>query len=143
MKKIFLILVIFAGMYWIVSGLEYGLWVRKGPGGGFMPLVAGIATILCAIWTLIAARNETVPPELVSWHALLPIGGLVGVVASSYVVGLIPAIAIFIVLWLKAVEHHPLQFSLITGLSSAGLLYLIFGVWLQVPFPLGLFEYLY
>lgn len=143
MKRIFPILVIVVGIYWIMSGFEYGLWVRKGPGGGFMPLVAGIAVIVCAIWTMIAARNEMVSPELASWHALLPIGGLVGVLAGSYIVGLIPAIALFVILWLKTVEHHPLKFSLITGISSAGILYIIFGAWLQVPFPLGLFEYLF
>ena len=130
------------GVYWIMSGFEYGLWVRRGPGGGFMPIFAGIGTIICAIWTMIAARNETVPPELASWRALLPIGGLIGVVAGAYVVGLIPAIALFVILWLRVVEHHKLKFSLITGITSAAVLYIIFGAWLQVPFPLGLFEYL-
>ena len=62
-----------------------------------MPLLAGIFTIVFAAWMMIAARNETVSAELASWHALLPIAGLVGVLAGSYVVGLIPAIALFLV----------------------------------------------
>jgi len=132
--------VILAGFYWCVSGVEYGLWVRRGPGGGFMPLLAGIFTIVFAVWMMLAARNEKVSAELASWHALLPIAGLVGVLAGSYVVGLIPAIALFLVLWLKVVEHYPLKFSLVTGVSSAAVLYLVFGVWLQVPFPLGVLE---
>lgn len=105
-----------------------------------MPLLAGLFTIIFALWMMIAARNETVSAELASWHALLPIAGLVGVLAGSYVVGLIPAIALFLFLWLKVVEHYPLKFSLVTGVSSAAVLYLIFGVWLQVPFPLGILE---
>lgn len=142
-KKIFPILVILLGFYWIAGAFEYGLWVRKGPGGGFMPLVAGIAAILFAIWTMILQRNETVSPELASWHALLPIVALVGVVLFSYIIGLILSVAVFIILWLKVVERHHAKFSVLTGLVSAGIFYAVFGVWLQVPFPLGLFEYLF
>lgn len=140
--KLLPILAIVAGFIWMAGAVEYGLWVRRGPGGGFLPMFAGIATILFAIWVLYGERNEQVSSETVSWRAFLPIAALVGVVFCSYVIGLVLSIALFVILWLKAVEHHKISFSVITGALCAGIIYAIFGMWLQVPFTLGLFEYL-
>ena len=44
-QKIVLALVFLAGVYWIIGSLQLDLWVRNGPGGGFLPLLAGILCV--------------------------------------------------------------------------------------------------
>jgi hypothetical protein len=139
LKKFIYILSIIMGLYWIKGGVSYGFWVRRGPGGGFLPVIAGIMAILFCIAALWADRKDKSPSGF-SWKAFLPAGALLGMVILSYVLGMIISMAIYIFVWLKFVEKHTLKNSLSIGVGTAAVLYVIFVFWLRVPLPLGVFE---
>ncbi len=139
MKKFVYILSIIMGLYWIKSGITYGFWVRRGPGGGFLPIIAGIMAILFCISALLAERKDKSPSGF-SWKAFLPAGALLGMVMLSYVLGMVVSMAIYIFIWLKFIEKHTTKSAVSIGIGTAIVIYGIFVFWLRVPLPLGLFE---
>lgn len=137
MKKVVPVLAIIIGLYWVIQGFVYGLWVQNGPGGGFLPVIGGLMAILFSLAVLWKDRKEKAPSGF-TWMAFLPAAALLGMVFFSYLVGLIISIAVFIFLWLIFAEKwNPLN-SLVISLGTLVAIYCIFVVWLNVPFPKGL-----
>lgn len=139
LKKFVYVFSIIAGMYWIIKGVEYGFWVRKGPGGGFLPIIAGSMAIIFCLAALITDRKDKSPSEF-AWKAFLPGAALIGLILLSYVVGMIVSMAIYIFVWLKYFERHTAKSAITIAVGTAATLYAIFVFWLRVPMPLGLFE---
>jgi uncharacterized membrane protein len=137
LKKFFPVLAVLLGIYWIIAGLEYGFWVRKGPGGGFLPIIGGIMAIIFAVAVLIQGRKDKSPSGF-TWKAFMPVVGLIILMLCSYLLGLIISIAIYVFVWLRFIEKYKLKQSIITGVSCSALIYLIFIFWLRVPLPSGI-----
>lgn len=137
MKKVVPVLAIITGLYWVIQGFVYGLWVRNGPGGGFLPAVGGLMAIVFSLAVLWKGRKEKAPSGF-TWTAFLPAAVLLGMVFFSYLVGLIISLAVFIFLWLILAEKwNPLN-SLAISLGTSVAIYCIFVLWLNVPFPKGI-----
>ena len=136
-KKLILIGLILVGAYWCIESFKIGLWVRKGPGGGFMPLLAGS---LCILFSLILLIQDLKKEESTGFQliALLPIGALLAIILSSYLIGLALSVVIFIFLWLYFFEKMPVLNSILVSVLWPGALYAIFVLWLQTPLPKGL-----
>ena len=58
------------------------------------------------------------------------------------VIGLILSCLVYLVLWLKLVEHAPWKHVIIIEAILAAIIIGVFVVWLQVQFPMGLFEFI-
>ncbi|MFT5873525.1 MAG: hypothetical protein ACI8WT_002472 [Clostridium sp.] len=127
------------GIYWIINGFIYGVWVRKGPGGGFFPVIAGLMAILFCVLSLVSERKDKSQSNF-TWKAFLPAVALIGLIMLSYVVGMILSMAIYVCVWLKYIEHHTTKSSLSIGIGCAAAIYVMFVLWLRVPMPIGLFE---
>jgi multisubunit Na+/H+ antiporter MnhB subunit len=130
-------LTLILGLYWIIGGIEYGFWVRKGPGGGFIPVVAGSIGVIFSIVVLIQQRKAESTAKF-SWMAFQPVVGILVIIALSYVVGMIISMGVYIFLWLKFIEKHTTKGSLSTGIVTAVVIYLVFVLWLRVPLPTGI-----
>ena len=139
MKKVVYIFSIIMGLYWIINGFIYGFWVRKGPGGGFLPIIAGFMAIIFCVVALVSDRKDKSPSNF-TFKALLPVAALLGLVLLSYVVGMIASMAIYVFIWLKFIEKHTTKSSLSIGISCAAVIYVLFVFLLKVPMPTGLFE---
>jgi hypothetical protein len=139
LKKFVYILSIIVGLYWIKGGFSYGFWVRRGPGGGFLPVIAGIMAVLFCVTALWADRKDKSPSRF-NWRAFIPAAALLGMVLLSYVLGMILSMAIYIFVWLKFIEKHTAKSAVSIGIGTSAVIYLIFVFWLRVPLPLGLFE---
>lgn len=137
MKKVFPIFTIIAGIYWIIEGFSYGVWIRKGPGGGFMPILGGVLAIIFTIIYLITNRKDDSPSGF-TIKAFLPVVALITLVLCSFVVGVIISIAIFVFVWLWKIEKYKISSSVITGIVCSSILYGIFVAWLRVPLPKGI-----
>ena len=125
------------GLYWVIEGFVYGLWVRNGPGGSFLPVIGGLMAIIFSLAILWKDRKEKAPSGF-TWTAFLPVAALLGMVLFSYLVGLIISMTVYIFLWLILVEKwNPLN-SLAISLGTSGVIYCIFVLWLNVPFPKGI-----
>jgi len=141
LKKFVPIFSIVVGIYWIVMGFNYEFWVRKGPGGGFIPVLAGIMAVGLGILVYISSNKDKTPIKF-SFKALLPVAGIVLLILVSYVTGLVIAIALYVFLWLKFMEKYKTSKSIIIGFCTATVIYGVFVAWLKVPLPTGLFELL-
>lgn len=137
MTKVVPVLAIITGFYWVIQGFVYGLWVRNGPGGGFLPAVGGLMAIVFSLVVLWKGRKEKTPSEF-TWTAFLPAAALLGMVFLSYLVGLIISLAVFIFLWLILAEKWKPLNSLAISLGTLTTIYCIFVLWLNVPFPKGI-----
>ncbi|MEG0752454.1 MAG: tripartite tricarboxylate transporter TctB family protein [Angelakisella sp.] len=136
-KKIVLLGLTLLGLYWIVGSLQLELWVRRGPGGGFMPLLAGILCVLFCLMIL-AKEWKSECSEHFDKKALIPILALLTTVLASYLVGVAIALVIFVFLWLFLFEKFPLKNCVLVAVIWPGILYAVFVLWLQAPLPKGL-----
>ena len=73
---------------------------------------------------------------------LMVILGAAGIIIGSMVIGLILSCLVYLVLWLKLVEHAPWKHVIIIEAILAAIIIGVFVVWLQVQFPMGLFEFI-
>ena len=60
------------------------------------------------------------------------------IIGCTYLIGMLPALGLFVVLWLKLVEHTPWKTTLIILAIVAALVIGVFVLWLGVRFPTGL-----
>lgn len=127
------------GVYWVIGGLGYRIWVDNGPGGGLFPVIAGIILIICGGAAGYKLFKDKTPSNF-NIKAFLPIGSILLTAIFSYVAGLILAIGIFVFLWLRIYEKQKTTLSLSVSVCTAGALYLIFDFWLKVPIPMGVLE---
>lgn len=137
MKRIVPVGLIGVGFYWCVMSVKYGLWVRKGPGGGFLPMVAGLLTVLIGLLVLKNSWKEetlgTFSPKV-----LIPIGAMIAIALSSKLIGLLGAIIVYLFCWLNFYSKTSLKTSIIVSIVCPAIIYAIFVVWLKVPVPTGL-----
>ncbi len=124
------------GLFWVVMAFDYRLWVRRGPGGGFFPLIGGaLALIFSLVYLYMEFRNPK--PAEISVKFLYPILAVLGVLIASYAVGMVPCMLIFIFLWLWRYEKYPLSTCIYVSAGTMAALYAVFVLWLAVPLPAG------
>lgn len=137
MNKVVPILAVIAGLYWVFQGFHYGLWVRSGPGGGFIPIIAGLIVVFFAFSVLWADRRGKTASKF-QWAALVPLAALLGMVIISYLIGLILSLALYMFIWLCFIEKHKLAESLMISTATTAIIYGVFIMWLKVPMPKGI-----
>lgn len=137
MRKIFPTAAVLTGIYWIVCAFDYGLWVRRGPGGGFFPFIGGVLTVVFSgLFLLREIRNPQ--PASIDPKFLHPILAVLGVLLSTYVIGMLPAMLLFIFLWLWRYEKYSLAFAACVSIATMLVIYCVFVYWLSVQMPLGI-----
>ena len=115
-----------------------------GLGPAFLPFWTGIVLAACGLW--LCAR-PTPDPE-VSW----PTSRAFVRAASGFVLLLLYALAlqplgylistaVFLVIAILLLEPVRPTRALVVGVASAAFLFLIFRVWLRIPFPGGLLDW--
>ncbi|NLJ69783.1 MAG: tripartite tricarboxylate transporter TctB family protein [Firmicutes bacterium] len=138
MRYVAPVIALLMGVYWIIGGFSYGLWVRNGPGGGFLPVIGGVLTIVFSISLMLQTRKGKNEGAEFNWKAFLPAGALLVMILLSQVVGMLVSMAIFIFAWLRIMEKEGLAKSLAISLGTALVIYCVFFAWLRVPFPRGI-----
>lgn len=126
------------GTVWLIYGLpKYGWFDKKGPTLGFLPLTcAGLLVILSIIQFIRSFRVDNNPKYLP--ESFLVWGCLVAVWLGSYLIGTLPCLALFFVLWLKLFEKEPWLRTIIMTVIFFAVIYLVFVVWIAVPFKQGI-----
>ncbi len=117
--------------------VKYGFWnSMKGPMPGFFPTIIGVGLFAVSILALIGSFGEKTPVFPVeNWFVPL---GFLAMVAASYVVGMIPAIAIYVVVWLKWYEKCNWKTTLIALAIVMAIVVGAFAMWLKIDFPKGI-----
>lgn len=117
---------------------QYGFWDAEGsaPTKGFFPGIIAIVLVVISILALVnGIKGPKVEFKLHNWY--VP-GAMILIILASYVIGLMPSIIVFEILWLKVYEKASWRATLI----SLGVVLFIavgcFQIWLGIRFPNGI-----
>lgn len=131
------------GVIFLYLGLtEFGFWNEiNGPLPGFFPSLASSILIIISAFALKDARGSASPKYF--GIELMVIAGCVGIMVTTFLIGLIPSVVLYLVVWLRVVEKTPWVSTIkVAGFMSV-LVIGVFVLWLKVPFPMGLLENLF
>ena len=136
-KQVIPVLGLCMAMAFAYIGLkDLGFWSSKGPLPGFFPTIMGILMGAVCVIALLGSWKEQAPTYLKeSW--ILVLAALMAVL-STFVIGLIPSVLLFIVLWLKVFEKAPWSATLKILAIMSAIIFGVFVFWLKVRFPLGI-----
>lgn len=138
MKKIFPVCIMIISAVFVYLGItEFGFWDSvKGPMGGFYPtLIAGILLLVGALSAVQSWKEEAL--KIDREELKVPLAAA-AVLAGSYIFGMIGAVFLYLLIWMKGVEKAGWKQTIILVLCIGGAAWLIFSVWLGVKFPKGI-----
>lgn len=124
----------------LVTGLsKFGFWnsATQSPTAAFVPSIICALLIAVCLITVVTGWNQSGRAE---YHRdeFLIILTAAAVIGCTYLIGMLPALGLFVVLWLKLVEHAPWKSTLIILAIVAVLVIGVFVMWLGVRFPTGM-----
>lgn len=137
-KTIIPLFTMLVGVFWVIYGVaNHGFWHPvRGPITGFIPILVAIPLIPVSFFALINSLKEKDSPEpLESWSIALAAGLTFCLV---FIVGMIVALMAFVFVWVKIYEKSSWKQTIISLIVAFGVIYGVFGYWLQVPFPNGI-----
>ena len=116
---------------------QYGFWdsVAMKPTKGFFPGIISIGLIALSVLTFInGLKSPTAEFRLINWY--VPLAVLL-IIAATYVIGMIPSLLIFVLLWLKVYEKQSWTTTIIALLIVSFIVIGCFRIWLDIQFPIG------
>ena len=118
----------------VVGFTQLGFW-DKEPKAGFFPSIIAVVMVISSVAAFFQTLKEEDKPQY-NKNELLVIAGGAGVIAGSFIIGMIPMI-----FWLLVIEKGtPILHIIIIEAIVAVIVLGVFAGWLQVQFPWGLFE---
>lgn len=124
-------------LFAVISFGQYGFWNSEAmkPTKGFFPGIISIGLIALSILALVNGIKSPVAEfRLINWYVPLAV---VAIIAATYVIGMIPSLLIFVLLWLKVYEKQSWVTTLIALAIVAFIVIGCFRIWLDIQFPLG------
>jgi hypothetical protein len=137
-NRIIPIVTALVAIVFIYYGLtKYGFWDdMKGPRPGFVPtLIAGLLLALSLLSFLSSFKEKAPVFSRESWYCAL---GMVGLVISTFIIGLVPSVALYMVLWLRFFEKSSWKTTLIALFVIMAIVIGVFSMWLGIDFPQGI-----
>lgn len=126
----------------LVGALQLGIWdSTDGPMPGFFPTIMSCVMVLTSILAFVQSLKETEKPSYKKNEFLVILAGI-GIFAATFVIGLVPTCLAFVIGWLKFFEKESWKNIIIVTLVVAAIAIGVFGIWLGIQFPMGIFEYL-
>jgi putative tricarboxylic transport membrane protein len=148
--RIFAFLWIALGVFQCAESFSLGLGSIMEPGPGFMPFVMGALMIVLAIALLLESFFEMrkTPAKKISlwsdvyWKRVVH----VAVIMLAYALllsklGFLLDTFLLMVFLLKSGEKIKWPTAIFVGALTAGFSYVLFGIWLKVPFPAGVLSF--
>lgn len=150
------IILIIISIFWATMGtVKYGIWAGQAPGGGLFPLIGGSIVIICCTADIIMRIIKKEPLNgntdkgadeyiMLGWipRGLRPIAvtcyGFISLLILKYF-GFIICSLLTSAIWLIFISHKAVLKSIAVSVVTTGILYSIFVLWLNIPFPHGIF----
>ena len=120
---------------------DFGFWEGQ-PTAAFFPIIIAAVLLATSLLCLVQVLRGKEAPPVYNRNELMVILGGGGVIVGCWVVGLILSCLLYLLLWLKFVEHAAWKAILVIEVFMAALILGVFVLWMQVQFPMGLFAYL-
>jgi len=136
------VLFIVMSVVWIYIGLTKFGYFDKMNGGtpGFLPITCAAIMLVASIAELLSLLRNGSEDEAPHFNRNCILFFLLcfGIVALSYLIGLLLSMIIFVFIWLKFVEKCSWKSTLIVLAINIAIGYGVFQLALGVPFPQGL-----
>lgn len=143
-KQVMPLLIIAVCAIFIHNGMsKFGFWdASKGPTAAFVPVIVCTMMIALCVMDFVKSFKDTKPVKYYKDEFIMIATGFI-VLAGIYVIGMLPALAVFVVVWLKLMEKAPWKHIIIILAIVMAIVIGVFVLWLKVRFPEGiLFEML-
>ena len=126
-------------LVFIIVGLkDYGFWNAQ-PTPGFFPIIIAVVLLASSIACFFqVARDKDSADVKYNRNELMVMLGAAGIILCTFLIGLVPSCLIYILLWLKLVEHAPWKVVITIEIIMAAIILGVFTAWLQIRFPMGL-----
>ena len=130
---------IIVSLVFIIVGLkDYGFWNAQ-PTPGFFPIIIAVVLLASSIACFFqVARDKDSADVKYNRNELMVMLGAAGIILCTFLIGLVPSCLIYILLWLKLVEHAPWKVVITIEIIMAAIILGVFTAWLQIRFPMGL-----
>ena len=153
---IFSLVLVVISVIWIIEGVSLGLWIPGvSAGSGFVPAVFAALTLFSSLFVIYtswkkrgasgkeeaaAKKEETnqegdVKTKLAKFGIAVPILFGVGGIVCLQLFGLVITVAAISFLWLMFVSDQGLKKSVLATFLITLFIYLVFKLWLKIPFP--------
>lgn len=128
---------VIAGVFIAMGYVKYGFWDHtKGTLPGFFPVIIGLLLLGTSVLVFLSAlKEEGTRYPVENWYPAL---GTLAVILATFVIGMLPSLAIFVLLWLRWFEKLSWKTTLIVFAIIMGIVIGAFMMWLGVPFPKGM-----
>lgn len=124
------------GFVWAYKGwFEYGFWVDRGPGGGFLPVIVGLLCTLFSIAELVKGAKQM--EFSIKWRHFLPVVGCIILFGAVYIFGMVLCLGLFMIAWLVFLEKYPILRATLIGIGTTTLIFFVFQYLFSIPFPTG------
>ena len=101
----------------------------------FFPGIISVALIALSVLAFInGLKSPNAEFKLINWY--VPAAVLL-IIGSTYVIGMIPSLLIFVFLWLKVYEKQSWVTTLVSLAIVAFIVIGCFRIWLDIQFPIG------
>ncbi len=130
---------IIVSLVFIVVGLkDYGFWNAQ-PTPGFFPIIIAVVLLASSIACFFQVASDKDGADVkYNCNELMVMLGAAGIILCTFLIGLLPSCLIYILLWLKLVEHAPWKVVIVIEVIIAAIILGVFTAWLQIRFPVGL-----
>ena len=132
-----LVTAILALVFIIVGLKDFGFWTNQ-PTPSFFPIIIAVlllaTSVICCFQAL---RDKNAEETRYNINELMVILGGAGIIAGTFLIGLVPSCLLYIFLWLKFMERAPWKVIIVVELIIAAIALGVFTGWLQVRFPTG------
>lgn len=137
-----IITALFGSVFAVVGFLQLGFWSKTdGPMPGFFPVIMAIVMVGTSMLAFFQSMKEEKKTAYKREEILVIVAG-VGIFVVTFLIGLLPTIFLYVILWLKIFEKESWKNTLIVLGVTAAISIGVFYIWLGVQFPMGLFEYI-
>ena len=129
MKTIFPIIMASIAIFFIVFGIAvFGFWDETaGPLSGFFPAIIGSVLLLVSVICIITSFKSKVETKFYKSEIYLILAAI-ATFCVGYLIGFIPGLFVFLILWMKVIEKSSWKQTLILSLSVTIVLFGIFGI---------------
>lgn len=140
-KKIIPLLFIgFGAIFAFMGFTQLGFWA-DGPGPGFFPSIMSLVMIAAGLATFFLSLKEETKAKYNREEFYVILAGL-GIFAGTFIIGFVPTIIVYLLIWLRMFEKTSWKVTLIIIAICMFITVGVFGMWLGIQFPLGLLEYI-
>ncbi len=122
------------------TGLDkFGFWDSKklSPTAAFVPTIICALLIMICLVTVLASLKEDGRAKYHRDEFLVIDVAIAIILSSIYLLGMLPTLGVFVVLWLRLVEKTPWKTTIIILLIVAAIVLGVFSFWLGIRFPKG------